>query len=113
MPSVRSYAIGAIFMLIACAMGLTMSYIGGILMDGLFYNNLNGAPLVPSSIITYATTPIYNSMAHPPEEMYFINLYYLLCWFFPFLGTFIFWQSIFKDIGTESDDPYVVRRRMR
>ena len=100
--SFQQYVIGFSLMLVAILSGVIMSWVGGQLMDGFYSNNLNGQPLVPPSLIAYAASPFYTATSGLGTEVYFVNLFYALCYFLPILGVLLFWQSFVKYQSAET-----------
>ena len=73
-----------------------MSWCGGMLIDGFYSNSLNGQPLVPDSVIAYAASPIYNDMSGLGTTVYYVNLFYALCYFCPIMGVVFLYQALVK-----------------
>lgn len=96
--SFQQYVVGATLLLTAVLSGIIMSWIGGQLMDGFYANSLYGQPLVPPSLIAYAAGPVYNQMAaaNIGPAIYFVNLFYFLCYALPLIGCYMLWQSLVK-----------------
>lgn len=116
--SFQQYVVGFTLMTVAILSGIIMSWIGGQIIDGFYWNNLNGAPIVPASLIAYAASPFYTTTSNMAEEVYFINLFYALCYFLPILGVLLFWQSFVRyqstdAIGTIGSVDYDSGRRRR
>ena len=94
--SFQQYVVGATLLFVAILTGIVMSWIGGQLIDGFYANSLNGQPLVPDSLITYAQGPFYTATSGMTEMIYFVNLFYALCYVLPLLGCALLWQSLVK-----------------
>lgn len=94
--SFQQYVVGATLFLVAILSGIIMSWVGGQLIDGFYSNSLNGQPLVPPSLIAYAQGPFYSATSGLGVTLYFVNLFYLLCYALPILGAFMLWQSLVK-----------------
>lgn len=124
--SFQQYTVGVSLLFVAILSGIIMSWVGGQLIDGFYGNSFHGQPLVPDSLITYASQgPLYNQLAtaNIGPAVYFVNLFYLLCYALPILGCFMLWQSLVKYQSAEyygsmfasagSDDGGSTRRRRR
>lgn len=94
--SFQQYVVGFTLFLVAVLTGIVMSWMGGQLIDGFYGNQLNGQQLVPSSLIAYAASPVYDDMSGLGATTYFVNLFYLLCYVLPILGVALLWQSLVK-----------------
>jgi hypothetical protein len=119
--SFQQYVIGFTLFLVAILTGLVMSWVGGQLIDGFYANELNGQPLVPASLILYAQSPFYTATSNMSEAIYFVNLFYLLCYALPIIGCLLLWQSLVKyqsaeyygSVFASGDDGGSTRRRRR
>ena len=100
--SFQQFMVGFVLLIVAILCGILMSWIGGQIIDGFYWNNLNGQPLVSDSLIAYAQSPFYTATTGLKEEVYFVNLFYALCYFLPILGVLLFWQSFVKYQSTDS-----------
>jgi len=95
--SFQQYVVGFTLFLVSILTGVVISWIGGQLIDGFYANSLNGQALVPPDLITYASKgAFYAQTSNMPEVVYFVNLFYLLCYALPVLGAFMLWQSLVK-----------------
>ena len=79
---------------ICCAIGLTMSFMGGYVIDTVHEKMLD-APGSDSDFAQQSEGMVY----------FFINTYYLLTYAIPALGAIIFGQSIIKRVR-QSDFVY-------
>ena len=90
-------------LLVSCIFtGIIISWIGGMLIDGFYANTLYGQPIVPQSLITYAQSPFYTAASNMGVELYFINLFYMLCWVLSILGVLLFFQSFVRYSSVDS-----------
>jgi hypothetical protein len=90
--SAQQFLIGFSLMLVAILTGIILSWVGGQIIDGLY-----GGNYMPASVISYASgTDFYQKTSTMPVEIYFINLYYAMCFALPILGVLLFWQSFVK-----------------
>ena len=94
--SFQQYVIGFSLFLVAILTGIIMSWCGGQLIDGFYANNLNGQQLVPDSVLAYAASPVYNDMAGLGTTVYYVNLFYALCYFLPIMGVVFLYQALVK-----------------
>ena len=94
--SFQQYVVGATLLFVAILSGIIMSWIGGQLIDGFYTNQLNGHALVPDSLIAYAQGPFYTATSGLGVTVYYVNLFYALCYLLPILGMFMLWQSLVK-----------------
>ena len=98
--SFQQMVIGFSLMITAMLSGIIMSWYGGQLMDG-FYNN----DYIPASVIAYASAngnPVYAGMSGLGVEVYFVNLFYALCFFCGILGVLLFYQGFVKYQSAEN-----------
>ena len=90
-------------LLVSCIFtGIIISWIGGMLIDGFYANSLYGQPIVPQNLIDYAQSPFYTAASNMGVELYFINLFYLLCWAISILGVLLFFQSFVRYSSVDS-----------
>ena len=97
--SFQQYTIGFTLMVTAILAGIILSWIGGQLIDGFY-----GTAMMPQSAIDYAshgfggvgTNPVYEAMSGLPVTVYFVNLFYFLCFALPVIGVMLFWQGFVK-----------------
>ena len=90
-------------LLVSCIFtGIIISWIGGMLIDGFYANTLYGQPIVPQSLIAYAQSPFYTAASNMGVELYFINLFYMLCWALSILGVLLFFQSFVRYSSVDS-----------
>ena len=90
--SFQQFVIGFSLMLVAILLAIVMSWIGGQLIDGFY-----GGNYMPDSVLSYANkTEFYEAASTMGVELYYINLFYLMCFALPILGVLLFWQSLFK-----------------
>jgi hypothetical protein len=94
--SFQQFMVGFSLFLVAILTGVIMSWCGGMLIDGFYSNSLNGHALVPDSVIAYAASPVYNDMSGLGTTVYYVNLFYFLCYLLPILGVVLFYQALVK-----------------
>lgn len=95
--SFQQYVVGATLFFVAILIGIVMSWMGGQLIDGFYANSLNGQQLVPQSLIDYASKgAFYGETSGLGVTLYFVNLFYALCYAIPLIGCALLWQSLVK-----------------
>jgi hypothetical protein len=101
--SVQQFVIGIALLISAILTGIVISWVGGVIMDGIYWNNLYGSPLVPPNIVAYAQSPFYTATSNMGAEVYFVNLFYAMCYALPIIGVLLFYQGFVK---VQSVDAY-------
>lgn len=87
MAEFGTFYYGFLAFVLCCGIGLTMSYLGGGLIDNL-HEKAKTMPGADSDFAQKTQSQIY----------WFINLYTLLMYCIPVLGAIIFGQSILKRV---------------
>jgi TRAP-type C4-dicarboxylate transport system permease small subunit len=96
--SFQQFMVGFSLMVVAILTGIFLSWIGGQLIDGFYGNNY-----MPASVIAYAqNTDFYQGTSGMGVTVYFVNLYYALCFFLPILSVLLFWQGFVKYQSSDS-----------